>query len=172
MLNPVLRFALLAASGLITASCVATQHPEPFRATVEQDPVDMRYRVLVESPAGPRLEIDMEAGPAGGAATLSHNGRLWRVTTVSCEAFRTALEKWRAFPSIQPGPAALRNDPPPTQIPPGLLHGYGEWTIRTEAGVPESQPVIITIYDPAGRYAIWAEETVRGIMRCPEGSRN
>ena len=50
----------------------------------------------------------------------------------------------------------------------GLLQGYWGWTIQTEAAVPDNSPVAATIGDPRGLYAMWADRTVREIMRCPE----
>lgn len=112
----------------------------------------------------------MEPVRAGrGTATLANNGRVWRVTETNCDALRIALEEWRAFPPIRLGPTALQDSPAAVQIPPGLLDGYGDWTIRTQAAVPGNHPVDVTVQDPGGLYAIWAERTVRGIMLCPEG---
>jgi hypothetical protein len=171
MPNPAHRMWLVTVCGALATSCAAMDSgPRASPSASGETGVDMRHRILMSSSVGPRLVIEMEpVRSGGGAATLTHDGRVWRVTDANCAAFHTALEEWRAFPPIRPGPLALQDGSPATQIPPGLLHGYGDWTIRTEAAVPGGHAVDITIRDPVGLYALWADRTVRGIMRCPEG---
>lgn len=170
MPNPAHKVCLVALCGAMATSCAAVDPDlRSFRSGPEQSGVDLRHRILMSSSDGPRLDIELEPVRSGvGAATLTHNGRVWRVTDANCAALRRALEEWSAFPPLRPGPLALRDESPATRIPPGLLHGYGGWMIRTEAAVPDNSPVAVTIHDPGGLYAMWADRTVRGIMRCPQ----
>jgi len=166
MPSPVLKRFSIAVCAALATSC--TGHAGS-RSLFEVGRATSNHTILVSSSAGPRLEIRM--GPVrsgGGAATLVNNGRVWRVTETDCDAFRMSLQEWRGFPPIRLGPVGLQDGPTSVQIPPGSLDGYGDWTIRTQAAVPGNHPVDVTVHDPGGLYAIWAERTVRGIMRCPE----
>ena len=167
MPNPAHRVWPIAVCAALATSCTGYSSS---RSLLEEDRATSDHMIMVSSSAGPRLEIWMEPVRAGrGTATLANSGRVWRVTETNCDALRTSLEEWRAFPPIRLGPVALQEGLASAQIPPGLLDGYGDWTIRTQAAVPGNHPVAVTIHDPGGLYAIWAERTVRGIMRCPEG---
>ncbi|RZI98310.1 MAG: hypothetical protein EON90_13935 [Brevundimonas sp.] len=170
MRNPALRLVFLSVISILTQSCATTNAAtqSTIKSGVENNSIDVRNRIIASSSAGPRLDIEIGPTANGGVATLAYKGEVQRVTKTGCPALKTALDVWRAFPPINLGPRALRNDPPATQIPPALVDGYGGWTIQTEAAVPDSFPVTVTIDARSGRYGIWAEETVRGIMRCPE----
>lgn len=158
MLSPVRSLTLSAGISALLVSCAA-QAPYPrlaeYRAVQSQT-------LMVQAAGGPRLEIQGVAGSR--TALLTHEGRVWRVTESDCEALRIALGEWQAFPPIHPG---LRYDGAAnTRIPPTSLDGYGAWTIETEAAVPGDYPVGVTLHLGGGLYTIWAEKTVRGIMRC------
>lgn len=148
----------LAATVLLVGCSVHAQQSEDSTVSPDGDAMVFRgERGLVLS-----ISVDREGV---WSAVLDRTGERATATSLTCPAFATAMETFRALPGIKPGPYSAQVTPEIRPIPPTTKDGES-WSLTAPGFAPDWTSVVVTITGDQGPYARWAASTARIVRSC------